>query len=273
MCASALIGCGVLSTTAPLPPAPKLMTANREALIDTIQRIASVDSMKAVIGVTLTVENSDKTKEVRYRDVRGALVTRRPGWIRTSGETPGGIAKVYDMVSDGSSFRVHLPWRNKVYEGRNELTHVSENRAENLRPQHILDAIMLEPISDLRGVLLDVEMYGSAGYQVLLQTDADEEGYRHIRRKYWFSRSDLELARLMILDDRTEIVTDAWYRDWSEHNGVPYPQFIRIERPQDGYELEIEILRPGLNEEIPDESFELALPKGIEVERVGGAAS
>jgi hypothetical protein len=234
-----------------------------------LQRIASIESMKAVIDVTLSYETADRTKEVQYRHVRGALVTRTPGWIRTSAETPGGIAKIYDMVSDGQEFQVHLPWRNRVYEGRNELTHVSENRAENLRPQHILEAIMLESLSDSRKLILDIEMYGRSGYQVLHEVEEAEDGNLRIRRKYWFSRSDLNLSRLMILNDRTELVTDAWYRDWREDNGLPYPQHIRIERPKDGYSLAIEIIRQELNAEVPDASFDLMLADDVERETVG----
>ncbi len=263
------VGCGVLATTTELAPAPSVLrTASRLELIETVQRIATVESMKASVDITLTVQSADATKEVRYRDVRGALLTRRPGWIRTNAEAPGGIAKVYDMVSDGNAFQVFIPWRNRVYEGRNELTEISEERVENLRPQHILDAIMLDPINRIDDVLLDIEMYGNAGYQILIQTEEGEDGKQRISRKYWFGRSDLELARLMILNHRTEIVTDAWYRDWHEDGGLPYPQFIKIERPLDGYTIDLEILKPGVNEEIPDSSFDLTLPSGIEVETI-----
>ncbi len=273
VCLAASLGCGVLTTTTRLPPPRTFKTASRQQLVDTIQRIASIASMKAVIQVELSVQTRDRTKEVRYRHIRGALVTRRPGWIRTSAQSPGGIAQVYDMVSNGRMFQVYLPWRNRVYEGRNELRHISENRAENIRPQHMLDAIMLEPIEDDQQVLLDIEMYGRSGYQVLHQIKQGADGNLHIRRKYWFSRSDLQLSRLMILDERTEVATNAWYRNWHEDKGLPYPQYIRIERPKDGYQLEIEILKPGLNEEVPDASFELVLPDDVDIERVGETSS
>lgn len=273
VCLVAGLGCGVLSTTKELPASAPLLTASRQELIETVRRIAQIESLKAVTDTTLTLQTEDRSEETRYRNVRGALVTRRPAWIRTYGETPGGIAKVYDMVSDGRKFQVHVPWQNRVYEGLNELTEIARNRFKNLRPQHILDAIMLNPVDGDGEVLLDVETYGSAGYQVLLQIERSEDGEPLIRRKFWFNRSDLQLARLMILDDRTEVVTDAWYREWQEDNGLPFPRFIRIERPQDGYELEIEILRPGVNAEIPDESFELALPRDVEVQSIGDEPS
>ena len=269
VCLAACLGCGVLSSTTRLPPPPTVKTASRQDLVDQIQRFASIRSMKAVIDVTLTVQSTDREKETRFRNVRGALVTRRPGLIRTKAETPGGIAIVYDMVSDGTRFQVHLPWRNRVYQGPTALTHISENRAENIRPQHLLDVLMLEPIGPGRKTLLDFNMYGRSGYQVLHEVLEDPGGDLRIARKYWFSRSDLKLSRLMILDERSELVTDAWYRGWQEAGGLPYPQFIRVERPKDGYGLEIEIVKPGLDEDVPDGSFDLDLPDGVEIVRIG----
>lgn len=263
----------MLSTTTKLPPPPVLQTASRQQLVDTIQRIASIESMRAVIEVRLSVQTDDRQKEISYRDVRGALVTRRPRWIRTNAETPGGIARVYDMVSDGEQFQVYLPWRNRVYVGSTELTEISEQRAENIRPQHILEAIMLAPIQDERMLLLDIEVYGRSGFQVLHEVKPGEDGILRIRRKYWFGRSDLNLSRLMILNEDTELVTDAWYRDWAEENGLVYPQFIQIERPKDGYTIELRILKPGLNEEIPIEAFDLGLPDDVEIERIGQDAA
>lgn len=222
-----------------------------------------------MIDVTLYHLAKNRTREVRYRNARGALVARRPDWIRTNLETPGGIAVVYDMVSDGEAFQVHFPWKNEVYEGRNQMTELSENRVENIRPQHILDAIMLQPVDPDSQMLLDVETYGRSGYQVLHEVAPDEHGGLRIRRKFWFGRDNLQLSRLMVLDDRTELVTDAWYRSWREDNGLPYPEFIRIERPQDGYTLQIRIVRPGLNAEVPDSSFELDLPDDVERKTIG----
>ena len=269
VCLAGSLGCGVLTTTTKLPPAPSFQTATKQELLDKIQRIASVQSMKAGIEVTLTVQSNERDKEIEYRNVSGALVSRRPALIRTNAETPGGIAVIYDMASDGEVFQVHVPWQNRVLEGRTALSRISENRWENIRPQHMLDALMLEPVEHGFRTLLDFNMYGRSGYQVLHEVEESEDGDWRIRRKFWFSRSDLTLSRLMILDDGAELVTDAWYRGWLEDNGLPYPRYIKIERPKDGYRLEIEITKPGLNESVPDESFQLNLPNGTVVERIG----
>ncbi len=268
VCVLSSVSCAVLKSTSRIVPPPVYRSATKQELVDRIQRFASIQSMRASIEVSLIVRSNARDKETEYRQVKGALVTRRPGLIRTNAETPAGLAVVYDMVSDGETFQVHLPWRNRVYEGPTELTQISDNRAKNIRPQHMLDAIMLEPIGPQKKVLLDFNSYGQSGYQILHVVETDADGEWRIRRKYWFSRSDLTLARMLILDDRAEIVTDAWYRAWLEDNGLPYPQFIRIDRPRDGYRIEIEILNPGLNQPVPDESFRLELPVGIAIERI-----
>ena len=66
---------------------------------------------------------------------------------------------------------------------------------------------------------------------------------------------------------------DAWYRDWQEENGLPYPKSVRIQRPRDGYRIDIQILKAGLNEPVPDTSFVLNLPQDIQVERIGEPAA
>ncbi len=245
-------------------------TAGRQQLIEKIQRLATIESMKSTIYIQLTVESDERDEKTEHREVRGALVTRRPGWIRATAQMPGGISKAVDMVSNGLTYQVYVPWKNRVYEGANKLDKRSEDRAENIRPQHILEALMFEPVGEDQLVLMDTESYGRAGYQIVHLVDRNGGGPPRISRKYWFSRDDLSLARLQILDPDAELATDAWYRDWQEENGLPYPGTARIQRPRDGYRIDIQILKAGLNEPAPDTSFVLHLPKDIQVERIGG---
>lgn len=261
-----------MSTTTKISPPSVYQTAGRRQLIDKIQRLAAIESMKSTIYIQLTVESEERDEKTEHREVRGALVTRRPDWIRATAQTPGGISKAIDMVSNGETFQVHVPWKNLVYEGRNASDSPSENRTENIRPQHILAAIMFEPIGANQLVLMDTESYGLTGYQVVHLVDRVEGEDPKIRRKYWFSRDNLSLARLQILDADAELSTDAWYREWQEENGLPYPRFARIRRPRDGYQIDIQILKAGLNEPVPDTSFVLDIPEDAQVERIGEPA-
>ena len=51
------------------------------------------------------------------------------------------VAKnIFDMVSDGQTFRIFIPSKNQFLVGSNALDRTAKSPIENLRPQHILDA-------------------------------------------------------------------------------------------------------------------------------------
>ena len=62
---------------------------------------------------------------------------------------------------------VFIPLRNRFYEAWNELTENSEESVENLRVQHILNAITLDLIKIPDDVMLYIDMYGTAEYETL----------------------------------------------------------------------------------------------------------
>ena len=108
-------------------------------------------------------------------------------------------------------------------------------------------------------------------------------GYRtEILRKIWFDRSELRVARLQTFGPKGVLLSDVRVSDWQplvsdqEHPGggaAPavdaFPRAIRIERPHDDYQLDLQIAKVNLNEDIPQERFRLEQPAGSEVVRVG----
>ena len=53
----------------------------------------------------------------------------------------------FDMVSDGTDFKLWIPAKNKFVVGRNDLeSHKTGQPLENLRPQHIYEAILVGAI-------------------------------------------------------------------------------------------------------------------------------
>ena len=112
---------------------------------------------------------------------------------------------------------------------------------------------------------------GSRPYQIveLLRLVEDKP---KISRKIWFSRTSQEIARVQIFDDQADLVTDAQYGEWSEQDALPFAHRVSISRPKDGYDLNVRILKPGLNETISDGRFVLQIPDGVEVKQIGGDA-
>ena len=93
-----------------------------------------------------------------------------------------------------------------------------------------------------------------------------------LTRKIWFDRTNLEITRQQIYDDKGNIATDAWYREWSLEGSVMFPHFVFMSRPVDGYDLQLRILKLELNVPLPDDAFELKPPEGTEIEKIGEAS-
>ena len=83
--------------------------------------------------------SAEKSKITEYKDVRGYILFRKPADIRIIGLYPVVRNKAFDMVSDGTDFRLYLPSKNRFIMGRNEIVQPSANKIENLRPQHFLE--------------------------------------------------------------------------------------------------------------------------------------
>ncbi len=81
-----------------------------------------------------------------YRETDGFVLARRPSWIRLIGQAFK--VKVFDMVSDGKQFRIYVPPKNKFILGRNDQEIKGRKDVPiNLRPQHIFQALIIDPVS------------------------------------------------------------------------------------------------------------------------------
>lgn len=225
--------------------------------------------MKATVDLRLTYLNDERTKETELRDVRGFILGRRPGLIRVQAQTPVTGGTAFDMASNGSIFRVYLAWKKRFFEGIIGKAKRSEKRTENVRPQHVLEALLLDPPREDETPVMDRLTEGFRHYYVVqLMTDRVGEGLR-IRRKVWFDRTTLRVSRVEVRDQDGEVVSLARYQSWNNAHGDWYPSNIVIERPLEGYDLAMSFIKPGLNEDVPDDAFQLDPPKGVEIERIG----
>ncbi len=266
----AVLSTGCLSTTRKVAPPPAaLLDASLDDLLEELRRIGSIESMKATVDLQLTYLNDERTKETEVRDVRGFVLGRRPGHIRVQAQTPVTGGTAFDMASDGETFRVYLAWKKRFFEGDNANPHRSKKRAENVRPQHVLDALLIEPPSGEETPVMDRVTEGFRHFYVVqLLTERNGEGLK-IHRKIWFDRTTLRIARVEVRDEAGEIIAVSRYRTWTDEYGPSYPREVVVERPLEGYDLAVRFIKPGLNEDVPDDSFVLDPPKGLEVERVG----
>jgi outer membrane lipoprotein-sorting protein len=177
------------------------------------------------------------------------------------------------MASNGETFQMYLPSRKRFFVGKAVEEKRSENRTENIRPQHILEALLIEPQQPDEWATLQNAVEGLTPYQVVSLVSPQSEQKAKVTRKFWFTRETFELSHMQILDDHGDTATLARYEQWAEQDGLPYAAAVTVIRPGDGYTLQIRILTPGLNETVPEDSFVLETPEGVTVERLGETPS
>jgi outer membrane lipoprotein-sorting protein len=252
-----------------------LKSATQEQLIDYINaQAAKTQSLQATVDIDVSSEDPKNGKVTDYKEIRGYVLARKPAMLRMKGLLPLVRNTAFDMVSDGQEFKLWIPPKNKFVMGTNSLDNYRpDKRLENLRPQHIYDALLLREIgSDEIAVLEN-------GYETVL----DEKRHRveqpdyqlavirrgsvgwFLSRKIEFSRSDLLPHRQQIYDQQGNAVTDARYQNYKDYSGVLFPTTIGIERPREGYDITLNILKLEMNRALTDDQFALEQPPGAEV--------
>jgi outer membrane lipoprotein-sorting protein len=212
----------------------------------------------------------------QYHDVGGFILAARPAMIRVIGQAPVVAKDIFDMVSDGQTFRIYIPSKNRFLVGPTNLNRSAKSPIENLRPQHILDAIFWPELPPDAPVLFEESDEATARYYVLTELRGTGTGLE-IARKIWFDRADLRVARIYIYGPEGRLDSDIAYSDWQEAGGstpagAAGPAFaheIHITRPQEDYQLSLSISKLTLNTEIAADRFVLPQPAGTELVRVG----
>lgn len=264
-----MVGSGCLWRTQRIePPQLAARTATLEELLTQLERFESLKSMRATVDIGLSYLNDDMNRLTNLKDVRGFILAERPAKARIQAQYPVTHQKAFDMVSDADEFSVYLVWNKRFIQGPTSLETHSEKRIENIRPQHIVEPLLIAPPRSDETAALDNQIRSGTLYHVVVfrKQVGDHEV---ITRKLWFDRTTLELHQLEIYDGQGNIVTVATYSQWLEENGAPYPTSVNISRPLDGYRVAITIRDPGINESLPEDAFTLEPPAGVEIERVG----
>jgi len=254
-----------------------LKSATRTELVDYINSQAQkMQSMQATVDIDTTVGGQKRGKITDYQQIRGYVLARKPSMLRMIGLMPIVRNRAFDMVSDGKQFKLWIPPKNRFVEGRNDVdTPNAKQPLENLRPQHIYDALMLREIDpSLETVQMAVgeeivtDAKGRMGtqpdYEVyIFRKKADGDSY--LSRKIVFSRVDLLPNRQIVYDENGNQATDSLYGEYQNYDGVDFPSKIEIKRPQEEYDITLSVLKLQLNEPLGNDKFLLDQPQGADV--------
>jgi hypothetical protein len=259
-----------------------LKEATKEELIDVINgEAAKVQTLNATVDISPAVGGSKKGKVTEYQEIRGYILVRKPAMLRMIGLFPIVRNRAFDMVSDGQIFKVSIPVKNRFIIGRNDVIHPSGSALENIRPQHIFDALLLHEIDPrTEATFLEAgseqvedpktkKKVDEATYEIgVVDHDPDPKIGWYLSRRVIFSREDLLPHRQIVYDKLGNIATDAKYDDFQIYDGVNFPSTIDIWRPQEEYSIILKIVKLNLNQPLENAKFDLPQPAGAEVVRL-----
>jgi len=261
-----------------------LRESSQSALIDSInQQAEKIRSLQATVDIDTSAGGAKKGHVTDYKEIRGYVLARKPAMLHMIGLLPIVRTTAFDMVSNGQEFKLWIPPRNRFVMGRNEVqSHNEEQPMESIRPQDIYDALLIRPVDPEREIAVLENGYeilhDSKGHRVL-QEDYElvvigkrEQGWR-LSRKIVFSRTDLQPHGQYIYDDQGNLATDARYANYKDYDGVSFPSRIEIFRPQEEYDIKLNMLKLEINKPLRDDQFALEQPPGAEVVHLDGPQS
>jgi outer membrane lipoprotein-sorting protein len=253
-----------------------LQESTQSGLINSInQQAEKIQSLKATVDIDTSVGGAKKGHQTDYKEIRGYVLARKPAMLHMIGLLPIVRTTAFDMVSNGQDFKLWIPPKNRFVTGRNDVqTHNADQPMESIRPQEIYEALLIRAIDPENeiAVLENSEeiLHDSKGRRVL-QEDYElvvirkgEQGWA-LSRKIVFSRTDLQPHRQYIYDQQGKLVTDARYANYKDNDGVSFPSRIEISRPQEEYDITLNMLKLELNTPLRDDQFGLEQPPGAEV--------
>ncbi len=253
-----------------------LKTATQAELIDYLNsQAANIKSLQATVDIDTSVGGVKKGKVTDYQQIRGYILLRKPAMLRMIGLLPIVRNKAFDMVSDGRDFKLWIPPKNRFVMGRNDIeTHNPDQPMENLRPQHIYEALILrevDPNTEIAVMQNNVEIVTDGKNHQVQQADYEIEVIRRgdhgwfLSRKIIFSRTDLLPHRQFVFDQDGNLATDSRYEGYKDYDGLNFPSQIEIWRPQEEYDITLTIVKLQLNEPLPDDKFALDQPPGAQI--------
>jgi outer membrane lipoprotein-sorting protein len=264
-------GCGsAVKKTRNLPVSQvrPLLEATAEELISRYNEQArAVRSLNARIEIRTETGSAYSGVIETYHEVNGFVLAQKPASIRMIGQAPVVASNIFDMVSDGESFHIFIPPKNKFIVGPTRLARPAKKPIENLRPQHLVDALFWPEIGTGEPTL--IEEFNAAPERFYILTLIRPGPPLEVARKIWFDRSDLNVARVETFAAGGKLEADIHYGEWQPFGEIRFPREIALARPHDDYTLNLSIKKLTLNEEISADRFRLEQPPGTELIKVG----
>jgi outer membrane lipoprotein-sorting protein len=261
---------------------PELESSEEDLLASYNKQVKAVQTIQATVDLIPSTGTTYSGVIEEYHDVPGFILAERPATVRIIGQAPVVAKNIFDMVANEKEFRIYIPSKNSFLVGPTTLIRPSKKPLENLRPQHVVEALFWPEFSPTANVLFEQFDFNVSRYYILTLLRHAENGKFAIARKIWYNRTDLRVWRVQIFGAGGKLESDIGYSDWEPTLSAPdapateqtnFARDIHIWRPQDDYKLEIKILKITLNDPISPDRFVLTEPPGTNLIHVGDEIS
>ena len=253
-----------------------LKESTQQGLIDSInQQAEAIHTLKATVDIDSSAGGIKKGHVTDYKEIRGYVLAKRPDALHLIGLMPFVRTTAFDMVSDGQDFKLWIPPKNKFVTGENRVaTPNPDQPMESIRPQNIYEALLIrriDPNTEIAVLENGYEtLHDGKGHRVLQEdyelTVIKKSGEGWIlERKIIFGRTDLKPHRQFIYSEDGKVATDAKYAEYKDFNGFSFPSRIEIFRPEEEYDITLNMLKVDINLPLRDDQFVLEQPAGAQV--------
>jgi outer membrane lipoprotein-sorting protein len=279
--APALTGC--LTHTYSVPkarPADVILNANLEQLIGQVNsRFDEIKTMNASVVIEATTGGSRKGEATDSPAFSGYIFLRKPEDVRVILRVPLLGSQALDMVSDGKTWKLWIPPKNRALEGTNVVTTPSKNSLENLRPSIFFDSLLVRGVSPNEVVSLTSDLrilenpkkkkdlIEESDYDIEVLTPPNGQ-VAHTLRVIHISRANLLPYQQDIYNESGQIVTRAFYTDYQKFGFTLFPTHIIIRRPIDQLSLSVVITKLGVNQPLENDQFELNIPASVPIQKM-----
>jgi outer membrane lipoprotein-sorting protein len=249
------------------------------------ERYDKIQSLTATMDFNVSVGGVHKGKQTDYTSLRGFMLFRKPQMLRVLIKVPVILTTAVDLASDGTDFKLLIPSKSRVIEGKNSVGKRSPTPLENLRPSVFVDSVLIHDISPDQIVsvihesstTLDVKtkrLIELPQYDLTVMSGAPPVSDKDIAkvaeplRVIRFSRVDLLPVEQDIYNSEGDLETQVLYGPYKDFDGTKFPVTIDISRPLDEYRIRLSVEKLLVNQPLPDKQFELTIPAGTKVQTI-----
>jgi hypothetical protein len=222
-------------------PEPNPKTATLDQMLTGIdQRDGAIKTLSLSVDIQASVGGAKKGSVTDYTSFSGYILLEKPNKLRVLGLLPVVHTRAFDMASNGSTFKMWIPPKNKVIQGSDKVINPSPSPLENMRPYIFVESLLVKSVTPADFTY----MAGATRYVV-------EPNSKQLQE-----RLDYDVGVLHRNSD---------YKDFG---GVIFPGTIRIMRPLEEYQITLTITKLTANQTLADDQFELKLPEGVLVQQL-----